>query len=136
MVPSSVSIVGTDEMVEVARVQTCTMPHGSRINVQGTKQYSACMMDDMVVEIDTRTFGVARRFSVAKGSEGPVTAAHHGHGARSAARGAGDTTGAPRTPHPDPSCSPTWAQPSAAGDRIFVACNKSSEIAEIDAGSW
>src|ERR671915_1954339 len=50
MVPSSVSIVATDEMVEVARVQTCTMPHGSRINPQGTKQYSACMMDDVVVE--------------------------------------------------------------------------------------
>ena len=54
MVPSSVSIVATDEMVEVARVPTCTMPHGSRINAQGTKQYSACMMDDMAVEIDTR----------------------------------------------------------------------------------
>src|SRR6187549_2023150 len=48
MVPSSVSIVSTDEMVEVARVPTCTMPHGSRINAQGTKHYSACMMDDMV----------------------------------------------------------------------------------------
>src|SRR4051812_45092159 len=29
MVPSSVSIVSTDEMIEVARVTTCTMPHGS-----------------------------------------------------------------------------------------------------------
>jgi DNA-binding beta-propeller fold protein YncE len=67
MVPSSVSIVSTDEMVEIARVPTCTMPHGSRINPQGTKQYSACMMDDQVVEIDTRTFGVSRKFSVAKG---------------------------------------------------------------------
>jgi DNA-binding beta-propeller fold protein YncE len=115
MVPSSVSIVSTDEMVEVARVQTCTMPHGSRINVQGTKQYSACMMDDMVVEIDTRTFGVSRRFIVAKGSEGRVVDAHRGH---------------------SPTCSPTWAQPSADGSRIFVACNKSSEIVEIDADSW
>jgi DNA-binding beta-propeller fold protein YncE len=29
MVPSSVSIVATGEMIEVARVTTCTMPHGS-----------------------------------------------------------------------------------------------------------
>lgn len=64
MVPSSVSVVETDSMLEVARIETCTMPHGSRINPQGTKQYSACMMDNQVVEIDTRTFAVARRFSV------------------------------------------------------------------------
>ena len=49
LVPSSVSIVATDEMLEVARVTTCTMPHGSRINSKVTKQYSACIMDDMVV---------------------------------------------------------------------------------------
>ena len=36
----------------------------------------------------------------------------------------------------DVSCSPTWAQPSATGSSIFVACNKSSEIVEIDAAKW
>lgn len=36
----------------------------------------------------------------------------------------------------DVSCSPTWAQPSVTGASIFVACNKSSEIVEINAGSW
>jgi DNA-binding beta-propeller fold protein YncE len=113
MVPSSVSIVSTDDMLEVGRVTTCTMPHGSRINPQGTKQYSACMMDDQVVEIDTRTFGVSRRFSVAKDE-------HH--------------SPLP-TPHA-PSCSPTWAQPSVDGTRVYVACNKSNEILEIDVASW
>ncbi len=39
-------------------------------------------------------------------------------------------------PHPPASCSPTWAQPSATGDKIYVACNKSDEILEVDAGSW
>ena len=119
MVPSSVSVVGTDDMVEVARVPTCTMPHGSRLNPQGTKQYSACMMDDQVVEIDTRTFGVARRFSVDKGQEGEEHIAHS----------------APRTAH-TPTCSPTWAQPSADGSRVYVACNKSNEILDIDVGRW
>ena len=139
MVPSSVSIVATDEMVEVARVQTCTMPHGSRINAQGTKHYSACMMDDVVVEIDTRTFGIARHFMLTKGSEhgmaGPP-AAHRssasGHGGHGAAGGAGGESAKPG----DVSCSPTWAQPSADGSRVYVACNKSSEIVEIDAASW
>ena len=36
----------------------------------------------------------------------------------------------------DVSCSPTWAQPSADGSRVWVACNKSSEIVEIDAKAW
>ena len=68
-VPSSVSVVATDGMLEVARIPTCLMPHGSRINAQGTKHYSACMMDDTLVEIDTRTLKVARHFTVTKGSE-------------------------------------------------------------------
>lgn len=37
---------------------------------------------------------------------------------------------------PEVQCSPTWAQPSASGDRIFVACNKSNEIVEIDFRTW
>jgi DNA-binding beta-propeller fold protein YncE len=36
----------------------------------------------------------------------------------------------------DISCSPTWAQPSADGSRVFVACNKSNDIVEIDVASW
>jgi DNA-binding beta-propeller fold protein YncE len=36
----------------------------------------------------------------------------------------------------DVSCSPTWAQPSADGSRLFVACNKSSDIVEIDVEGW
>src|SRR6478609_9306257 len=64
MVPSSVSVVATQTMTEVARIPTCTMPHGSRLNPQGTKQYSACMMDDTLVEIDTRSFKVTRHFVV------------------------------------------------------------------------
>lgn len=59
-VPSSVSVVYTPDMVEVARTETCTMPHGSRMNPAGTRHYSACMMDDRLVEIDTRTFEVRR----------------------------------------------------------------------------
>ncbi|MGH7529156.1 MAG: YncE family protein [Gemmatimonadales bacterium] len=116
MVPSSVSVVATDEVVEVARIPTCTMPHGSRIAPRGDRQYSACMMDDEVVEIDTRTFAVSRRLSV--GTEGEHTA-HR----------------APPTAH-SVTCSPTWAQPGADGSRIYVACTKSNEILEIDRDAW
>ena len=33
-------------------------------------------------------------------------------------------------------CSPTWAQPSANGNKIYVACNKADEIVEIDRETW
>ena len=66
---SVVNALSSDTMVEVARTTTCVMPHGSRVNPQGTRQYSACMMDDMIVEIDTRTFGASRHFMVTKGKE-------------------------------------------------------------------
>ena len=36
----------------------------------------------------------------------------------------------------DVGCSPTWAQPSVDGARVWVACNKSSELVEIDVASW
>jgi DNA-binding beta-propeller fold protein YncE len=127
MTPSTVSVVSTQTMTEIARIQTCTMPHGSRLNAQGTKQYSACMMDDMLVEIDTRALKASRKFSLTKGhmhTPGmPGTKDTGGHGMEAPKPG-------------DNSCSPTWAEPSADGSSIFVACNKSSEIVEVDAKSW
>ena len=143
MVPSTVSVVSTPTMTEVARIQTCTMPHGSRLNPQGTKQYSACMMDDMLVEIDTRTLKVARHFIVTKGKEIGITGAPKIKGADAMSSmpgmsGMKDTGGhGMETPKPgDNSCSPTWAQPSADGSSIYVACNKSSEIVEVNASDW
>ena len=68
-VPSSVSVVATDGLLEIARIPTCVMPHGSRLNPQGTRHYSACMMDDLLVEIDTSTLKVSRHFTVTPGQE-------------------------------------------------------------------
>ncbi len=72
MVPSSVSAVYIPTMTEVAQIVTCTMPHGSRVSPDGKRHYSACMMDDQLVEIDIDALRVSRRFSVAKGKEGPL----------------------------------------------------------------
>jgi DNA-binding beta-propeller fold protein YncE len=142
-VPSSVSVVATDEMTEITRIPTCTMPHGSRLSPDGRRHYSACMMDDMLVEIDTRKLAVSRYFILRRGQERGVTgtpsASSAAPAAAGAAAGAGHEGGGHgmEPPKPgDPSCSPTWAQPSADGRRVFVACNKASDIAEIDVGSW
>jgi DNA-binding beta-propeller fold protein YncE len=125
MVPSSVSVVYVDNMVEIARIPTCTMPHGSRFSADGRKHYSTCMMDDVLIEIDTRTLDVARHFMLAKGTEhgmaGPP-AQHAGMPGGAAESGA--------------TCSPTWVQPALQGGALFVACNKSSDIVELDAQTW
>ncbi len=119
MIPSSISVVATDEMAEVKRITTCTMPHGSRLNPQGTKHYSACMMDDLLAEIDTQTFEVSRYFMLSAGKEM-------------------GTTGAPdkQMKMNDLTCVPTWAQPSNDGSEIYVACNKANDIVVVDATSW
>ncbi|WP_284350077.1 YncE family protein [Roseisolibacter agri] len=149
MVPSSVSVValattatagsapGTtdEELVEIARIPTCAMPHGSRLTADGTRHYSACMMDDLLVEIDTRTLGVSRHFLLTKGKEQGMP------GAPMVRRGAhaGHDMGGHGMDAPKPGetvCSPTWAQPSADGRSVFVACNKTSEIVEVDVASW
>jgi DNA-binding beta-propeller fold protein YncE len=111
------------------------------------------MMDDMLVEIDTQTLKVARHFLLTKGREMGL------NGAPVVAKMAplkvddGKTTSTVRPARParhmdmgghgmeapkagDVSCSPTWAQPSADGSSVFVACNKSSEIVEVDVARW
>src|ERR1051326_8693970 len=136
MVPSDVSVVAADEMVEIARIRTCTMPHGSRMSADGTKHYSACMMDDELVEIDARTLSVSRHFSLTQGKEMGMTGAPPLRGATDhATHDMGGHGMEPPKPG-DVSCSPTWAQPSRDNTRVWVACNKSSDIVEIDAKAW
>jgi DNA-binding beta-propeller fold protein YncE len=149
-VPSTVSVVYTPDMIEVEQIATCTMPHGLRLAPSGLHAYSLCMLDDQLVEIDTRSFTVSRRFSVADGEEGPVTDYDPGEivtGSRGVTRTGGGPSSAARSGGSDhaamghggamePSCSPTWVQPSPDGSELFVACNKGDEILVVDAASW
>jgi len=126
-VPSSVSVVDTNQMLEVARIPTCVMPHGSRIARDGKHQYSACMMSDLLVEVDAERMKVSRSFRVSAGREQGYTGIpeeEHHEGMKMPMNMAGIT------------CSPTWAQPSSDGSRVYVACNKSNEIVEVDVKEW
>ena len=118
-VPSTVTIVELETMYPIADVVTCTMPHGSRFNADGTKHYSACMMDNQLVEIDGATLAVSRRLDLVANE--PVHAPMDGHMAM-----------AP----PDGHCSPTWTTPHPDGRRVFVPCNKGDVILEIDLEEW
>lgn len=62
--PSTISAVFTPDGIEVAQTETCVMPHGARMHPDGVRLYSACMMDNMLVELDTRTLEVSRRIDL------------------------------------------------------------------------
>ncbi|MGQ0765996.1 MAG: YncE family protein [Gemmatimonadota bacterium] len=132
MVPSTISVVYTPTNTEVAQTTTCTMPHGSRLNADGTLHYSGCMMDDLLVELDTRTFEVRNKFSLAKDREGLVAAGEHAGHAMPPQADNSQGHGASMTA----TCSPTWAQPAVSGSIVFVACSKSDEIVEVDTRNW
>jgi DNA-binding beta-propeller fold protein YncE len=132
--PSSVSVVETSTMSEIKRIPTCVMPHGSRLDPTGARHYSACMMDDALVEIDAVRLRVSRHLITTAGKErggdGPpprVAASdavdHAGHGAEPAGS-------------PTSACSPTWAQPSTDGASVFVACNGSNELVQVNVAEW
>jgi DNA-binding beta-propeller fold protein YncE len=153
MVPSSVSAVSTPDMVAVAEIPTCAMPHGSRFHPSGLFHYSVCMMDDQLVEIDARRFAVSRRFFLGAGREGPLEpddlgfhadlverrgahADHADHADRADPRTQPDRTRLPHEHAYHATCSPTWVQPAHAGDRIWVACNASDQVLEISFDEW
>jgi len=85
---------------------------------------------------------------VAKGKEGPLPSAaadeHAGHAMPSSSPAAAKPPVDPaevgyvgeRHQMAPASCSPTWAQPSAKGDKVYVACQKADEILEIDTAAW
>lgn len=134
MVPSSVSVVDTAQMLEVARVPTCVMPHGSRVTRDGKKQYSACMMDDLLVEIDAERMKLTRTFRLSAGKEQGFTGLAPVE--EMSGKPAEQTSHQGMTMRSPATCQPTWAQPSVDGKRMFVACNKSNEIVEVDSRSW
>ena len=117
-VPSSVSVIFTPAMQELARVTTCVMPHGGRVNRAGTAHYSACMMSDQLVEISTRDFAVARRLLLTREKEQLLSS---------------ETLGA--MPMGEGICKPTWVAVSANDRSLYVPCNGRGEVLEIDAAT-
>jgi DNA-binding beta-propeller fold protein YncE len=138
-VPSTVSVVYTPDMVEVDQIPTCTMPHGLRMAPDGLFAYSMCMMDDQLVEIDTRTFEVSRRFTVSTGAELALTdyvVPEIVTGPNGMTRTSGGMEMSGMGEMMAPTCSPTWVQPAPDDRTLYVACNKSDEILVIDRESW
>ena len=110
MEPSSISVVETDTMIEVERIPTGIMPHGSRLSSNGTWLYSVNMMSDEVVEVDALAFTVHRRLALSLGHDAEDAEA--------------------------PAVQPTWATRPTVDGKIYVTGNNVARIFEIDVPSW
>ena len=114
MSPSTISVVDTQNMIEVKQIKTGVMPHGSRLNPAGDRHYSVNMMNDEVVEVDALAFAVLRRLQLPGGKQ-QEDGSH--------------------SPH-QPTVRPTWVTPPTRDGQVYVTGNKSDQIFEVDLDRW
>lgn len=60
-------VIDTAEGRELARVATCSGPHGMRFSADGRRVYNGCMIGDALDVIDAASFEVTRRYSFLEG---------------------------------------------------------------------
>jgi len=132
MVPSTVSVVDPEDMMEIKKIETGVMPHGSRISSDGLFHYSVGMMSGELFEISTskmkvtRTLNLDEKKEMSMNSGGPMTGMDHSKMGRSKAE--------KKMYHS--TTKPTWAIPHPTNGKVYVAGNGSDEILEIDLEKW
>lgn len=124
MTPSTVSVVDTSSMSEVAQIPTGVMPHGSRVDAGGLRQYHVSMMDDLLWEVDAVGLRVSRKLGLSP---------HAGHAMGS--DGSEDSRAAMRRVHAM-MVQPTWATRPTRDGRLYVMGNNTNEIVEVDVQQW
>jgi len=133
MVASSVSIVDPIEMVEVARTQTGSMPHGSRLSADGLSHFSCSMMSGELFEIDAATFEIKRKLQLedpTKIDRTPVPARRPEQARHKVHEAAGDHLNIKGMPKP------TWVHPHPKGGIAYVCLNGIAQVAEVDLEKW
>jgi DNA-binding beta-propeller fold protein YncE len=126
MEPSSVSIIDTVTMTEIARPQQGIMPHGSRMSPDGRFNYSVAMMTDELYEIDALTFQVSRKLLLTKDDSTP-TAASDNTAHQKAAEMTHASMGVTK---------PTWVQPHPKKRFVYVALQGVNQVVEVDLDRW
>lgn len=157
MVPSSVSVVDPQEMVELTKVTTGAMPHGSRISADGMHQYSVSMMSGELFEISTIDLKVSRKLDLEKPEVDHSKIDHSkmnhdkkpdvdhskmdhskmNHDMKSEmdhSKMTGEHDMHVGMKHSE--VKPTWVIPHPKGGRLYIAGNGSGEILEVDANKW
>jgi DNA-binding beta-propeller fold protein YncE len=56
-----VSVIYTPTMAKITDIPACDMPHGVKVNHQGTRVYVSCMHSDELLQLDVATFGILQR---------------------------------------------------------------------------
>ncbi len=136
---STVSIVDPDEMIEIERVETGIMPHGSRLLNNGLRHYSVAMMSGMLYEIDAMTMELRRTLSTAakpmkmeKRSSHKMEKMDHGK-----MKMGGMKKGAmAKMKHKMPAEKPTWVYPHPNDKLLYVVNNGTDNVVEIDIDKW
>jgi len=131
--PSSVSVVDGDTMDEIERIETGVMPHGSRMNAEGTMQYHVSMMTDELYELDAINMGVSRVLKLSDSGSGMVM--EHGMHQVNSNTEHEMGTHENRKSH-QPEVKPTWATPNSERPHIYVAGNGNDKIYVVNTDSW
>lgn len=116
MEPSTLSVIDTVSMMEVAQIEQGIMPHGSRASPDGKKHYSVGMMDDTLYEIDVMKLAVGRKLHLTASEARPDGVAHAEH-----------RMGVTK---------PTWAQPHPQQPFVYVALQGANQIVEVSLDDW
>ena len=128
MTPSSVSVVDVEGMVEIDRIVTGSMPHGSRLSPDGSRHFSCAMMSDELIEVDAVELEVVRRLALTDGTGRRAGGAGHG-----SSDGEESEEGAPAH---SAVAKPTWVQPHPKKDLAYVALNGVHQVVEVDLKDW
>ena len=155
MKPSTISVVETRSMLEVAEIEVGIMPHSSRLNRAGDRQYSVMMMTDELVEVDAFKFQVSRRLPLSdaarRNAGGMSDEMRPGHDmADMPEMGENGAVGEEKPGEAMPgkegmggvdmsmtaTAKPTWSQPDPNGKFVYVAANGINEILEVDLEKW
>ena len=131
MTPGTVSVVDVDAMVEVDRIVTGSMPHGSRLSPDGSVHYSCAMMSDELIQVDAATLEVVRRLALTDG----IGRRASDHGDHLESEGDAQEEGAAAAPLVAIT-NPTWVQPHPRLDRAYVALNGVHQVVEVDLAQW
>lgn len=134
MVPSSVSVVDPEEMIEIDRITTGVMPHGSRISPDGLYQYSVGMMSGELFEIDALGMKVSRKLILDEEKGKDHSQMDHSQMDHSKMDHSKMDHGMKGMSHSK--TKPTWVMPHPDGKRAYIAGNGSNEILEIDLTTW
>ncbi len=145
MKPSTVSVVDPETMTEILKIQTGSMPHGSRISSDGLYQYSVAMMSGELFEIDALSLKVNRVLDLENMMNDHKQMGHdkmdHGNMNHDMKKDnkmmeKKDNKMMSMQGMKHSMVKPTWVIPHPTLNLAYIAGNGSDEVIEVDLENW